>query len=57
MGFNSAFKGLMQFCECVKKLTVVTNHSNNSQQNSSLHNSNVAKIIMTFWEIYMLQHF
>jgi hypothetical protein len=34
---NSQF---MQFCEYVKKLTVVTNHSSSSQQNSSLHNSN-----------------
>jgi hypothetical protein len=41
--FNSAFKGLMQFCECVKKLAVVTNHSSNSQQNSSLHNSKRSK--------------
>ena len=37
---NSQF---MQFCEWVNKFTVVTNHSSDSQQNSSLHNGNCSE--------------
>jgi hypothetical protein len=40
---DKASSKFVRFCECVRKPTVVTNHSSNSQQNSSLCNSNCSK--------------